>query len=313
MSNLTLNNWNHTFGIYDFDWNILKTDTPIFFKNKITWKIEKISGYIADQNHSSFYGENSTYEIVNHTFSENRDFFIHDLHRWFDWLIEDTLKAIENWEFAPSFQSFKEMYLIKARIFAILTARWNGPDNFQRAFHLINNLTLNKEEKEEQHENIIKNFNLPSNLNKEDALYNYFWFFTNYIPCSNLQIEKIMWFEWMKSKDRKAKAIDFLISHYIKTLEGIYWKNMSKIVWKDKFLSIWFSDDSIENLVAVYNKFQSILRNDNYNPEISKKFSIYFSWKKSKEENLLNELWNQSLFKIKRKDSWLKIKLNSNS
>lgn len=308
MDSLKLYNWNYSFGIYDFDSNILNTDTPLYFKNKITGKIEQIPGHISDQNPEIFYGKNSIYEVIHETYSESRDFFGVNFHRGFNWLSEDTLKSIENGDFAPSFNAFKDVYLVKARIFAILTARGNSADNFQNIFHLINESVLNQEEKEEQFENIIKNFNLPKNISRTEALYNYLWFYTNYIPCNNPQIEKIMWFENMRSADRKAKAMDFLIPYYIKTLEKIYKKQISEIIPENNSLSIWFSDDSLENIVAVYDKFQDILNQENFYPDISKKFSVYFSGKIEQRDLLLTKLKNKN-FEILDRDLDLKIKL----
>ena len=310
MTNLKLYNGNYSFGILDFDWNILNTDTPLYFKNIITNKIEKIPGSIVDQNPEIFYSKNSIYKVLPETYSESRDFFMQNsLHRGFDWLFEDTLKAIENNWFAPSFKAFKNIFLVKARVFAILTARWNSPDNFHKVFHFINNETLNEAEKEEQHENIIKNFKLPKNTPREEALYHYLWLTVNYVTCNNPQIEKIMWFDDLSSAERKAQSIDFLINYYIKLLEKIHKNKILDILWEKNFLSIGFSDDSQQNVTKVYKKSQEIIHTKNIFSDIPKKFSVYYTWEKEKTDSVLDTLWDKNLFSASKRDFYTKIKL----
>lgn len=135
---------------------------------------------------------------------------------------EDFQKVIEARKFAPSFEVFKKVFLVKARFFAILTARGNSPDNFQKVFLQLNDLILNVEEKEEQYENIIKNYQLRSNVSREEALQYYFVNIAYYISCSNPQIEKICHFEGMNMEDRKAAAILPIIQYFARTLKSIY-------------------------------------------------------------------------------------------
>lgn len=307
MNNLRLYNWNLTIWIFDFDGNILNTDTPLYLKNKITWDIESIFAHETDKNPNNFFWENSIYEIVPETYCEARDFFLNDIHRWFNWLEDDVNKAINENNFAPWFDSFKDMYLKKARIFSILTARWNSSDNFQKVLTIINEKTLTEEEKEEQYNNILNNFNLDKKISRQEALYYYFWRVVNYIPCNNPQIEKIMNFEWLTSAERKAKSIDFLLSYYIKLLEKKFSKEIENILlWKS--LSVGFSDDSLENIISVYKKFRSMIENWEFLPDVSKKFSVYFTGDKFKKEELLNLLWDDN-YDLIEKELWLKIKL----
>lgn len=307
---LKLNNWNHTIGVFDFDGNILNTDTPVYFKNKETWEINKFRAHYVDQNPKAFYSKHSLYEEVPETYSESRDFSLNNWsHRWFEWMFDDVKKAVETNNFASSFDAFKDIYLIKSRVFAILTARWNSADNFQRAFTFINENTLNKEEKEEQFENIIKNFGLPYNISYEEAIYHYFWNVINYIPCSNPQIEKIFKFGNLSSSERKAKVIDFLFDYYVWLLEKIYKKNILEILSNWQSISFWFSDDSVRNIVSVYEKMRKILDSWDFYPDISKKFSVFFTWKTEDYYKLVSKLWDEEKFDQIVKECWLKIKL----
>ncbi len=308
---LKLNNWNFTLWIFDFDGNILKTDTPVYFQNKQTWEIEIFQAHFIDQNISKFYWENSLYKEVEYTYSEFKDVFSQKSeHRWFDWMFFDVQNAVKENNFAPSFEAFKDMYLVWARVFAILTARGNSADNFQRAFTYINENILSEQEKEKQFQNIKNNFNLSENISRQEALYHYFWNIINYIPCQNLQISKLLWFEkTMSSADRKAEMIEFLVKYFISLLENIYKKNISEILENWESISVWFSDDSDKNIIAVYRKMRNILDENKICPEINKKFSLYFTWQSELYPDLITKLGNKSNFRTTVKKDWLKIKL----
>ncbi len=76
-----------------------------------------------------------------------RDFDTHWKHGGPDGLIQDVTDAIERNCFSPSFKAFKETFLIPARLFAIITARWHSADNLARAISHINDAVLSSDEK----------------------------------------------------------------------------------------------------------------------------------------------------------------------
>lgn len=303
-------NWNLTIWLQDFDGNILNADTPINFINKETWEIERISWHFVDQNPEIFYSENSKYKLPWYSYAEFRDFFSNDWHRGFDGLFEDVKNAILNNDFASSFENFKNIFLINARFFAIITARWNSPDNFARVFTYLNEKTLTEEEKEIQFKNILKNFNLLENTSREEALYHYFWKVVNYIACHNPQIEKIMWFEDLSPSDRKAKATEFVIDYYIKFYEKLNWKNIKELLdWKS--VSVGFNDDSLGNCLDIFKIMKKLKYSENFYPEISKKFSVFYTWNPEKFDEILEKLWDKKYFESKIISDWkiLKIKV----
>lgn len=303
-------NWNLTIWLQDFDGNILNTDTPVNFINKKTWEIERISWYFVDQNPEIFASENSKYKLPLYSYAEFRDFFLNDWHRWFDGLFEDVRKAIEKKDFASSFENFKNIYLINARFFAIITARWNSADNFARVFIYLNENILTKEEKDKQFKNILKNFNLEKNITRQEALYHYFWKVVNYIACNNPQIEKIMYFEELGSSDRKAKATEFVIDYYIKLYEKLNKKNIKELLdWKS--VSVWFNDDSEKNCIDIFKIMKKLKYSEDFYPEISKKFSVFYTWKPEKFNEILEKIWEKTHFESKIISNWkvLKIKV----
>lgn len=149
MNWLYLENWSLAAGAFDFDWNVLKMSTTYKFLQKSKWKIVEILATEVDQNPEKYWGNDDyTYVngYINETFSNFSDSSWFN-ERWFNWLIEDIEKSLENWNFSPSFEPFKNIFLIKWRIFSIITARWSSPDNFKIALRMINDVIFSNEEK----------------------------------------------------------------------------------------------------------------------------------------------------------------------
>gem|GEM_PF-1776526 len=60
------------------------------------------------------------------------DFHEDPRHGGPDRFIKDIMHALDNNQLAPSFDTFKKEVLVDAQLFAILTARANGPENLKR-------------------------------------------------------------------------------------------------------------------------------------------------------------------------------------
>lgn len=303
-------NKNLTIWIQDFDGNILNTDTPVNLINIKTGQLVQFQGHFLDKNPHLISWDNPEYKLPWYSYAEFRDYFLNEGHRWFDWLFDDVKYAVENNNFAPSFENFKNIFLINARFFAIITARGNSADNFARVFTYINENTLSEEEKKLQFKNIIKNYKLDKNITREEALYYYFWKVVNYISCNNPQIEKIMWFEKLSSSERKAKATEFVIDYYIKFYENLKWKKIKDALnWKS--VSVWFNDDSVENCLDIFKIMKKIKYSEKFYPEILKKFSVFYTWESEKFDYILEKIWDKKDFEAKIISDWkiLKIKV----
>lgn len=295
---------NFSLYILDFDGNILQTETPIYLLNKSTNKIEAISTYEHDQNPEKYFHPESDFVMVNHSYMEARENFPHADHRGFNWLTSDISRAIEQWEFAPSFEIFKKIVLIEARVFSILTARGNSPDNFERGFTLLTNSVLSPEEKERQRENIIQSYRLPIDTRYEDALHFYMTKIATFIPCNNPHVERFLDL-WTPENlaERKAKATSFIIKNTRKTIEKLYPEMNFHEFLNGRNFSIGFSDDSKSNAVAVYKKFEKIIKKNDWIP---KKMSVFFTGKESERENVLRST-NAENYKIKNGALKLKV------
>lgn len=161
---------------------------------------------------------------------------------------------------APSFETFKQEVLVDAQLFAILTARANGPENLKRGIHLINKESLTKAEKEQQLENIKKKYN-KEQLSDKAALQRYFDI-NCYLPVNNIEFQKYIGMPKLASPEKKAWTMDRYIG-YITTIIEQY-----QIIDEQEKVNLGFSDDAIENIQAMINffstKYRSVISPYNY-------------------------------------------------
>jgi len=249
---------------FDFDDNILSMPTSCFYQRRDTGKVEEIPGYEVQADPSRFSWDDSEYVLVNGDQEQSFQNFrcvSPYLEDPFTGLLHDVEQALSNQKLAPSFTTFKDEFLVKWRIWSIITARWNSPDNLQRALEFINDQVLTKAEKEEQQESIIKNFWLPSSMQDTQVLQYYFReAVADYICCDNSLLRRQMWLSANSWAERKVQAMDWWIQEVHRKLRQIgesAWKDINNIITAESPLSIWFSDDSPSNIIAMANHFES--------------------------------------------------------
>lgn len=322
--NLVLDNWNFPISIYDLDWNVLNTETPMFFKDE-NWKIVSVLNHEFDQNPLKY----SNLQYCNRTFWWTFDMINHKDHRGQNQILEDIKNTVSNSDFAKSFDPLKKIFLLWARPFVILTARWNSPTNLQRAFYYICENSFTEVEKQEQRNSILKNYSKeiynnfkitkwenfdPRNLWYKQLLDFYLSFIVSYIPCNDSQTMRSYWLQFLSSSsEKKAEMIPYIIDEYIFFMQNIF--ETKDFIWeilKDKKLSIWFSDDTINNIVEVHKKMKNIFekwlktRNYDLNEDIFK-WSVYYTWNSKNYDIVKSKIgWK---IKSYEKDSWLKIKI----
>lgn len=258
---------------YDFDGNILSPKTSILLYDQETWEDIEVSYHEYDQN-PHIYKYSWRYKLhddLSITYSRSSDFHWYNNHPWPDGLIKDTQDALQNNLLSPSFENFKQLALIEANIFAILTARWHGADNIQRAVQLISNEVLDTDEKKNQKDHIKEKYYKLLDEYKIWSDRSVDWFF-NHIPsymwvdnynfCKSINID-----HHNSTSYKKTLAID---NHYnrVNTLYSQIWDI------KEVRFAKWFSDDNISNIVDMTKYFmdQSKITDDIYR--------VYFSWKK---------------------------------
>ncbi len=255
MHNLLLINGRLALWAYDFDGNILAPNSWCYVINLETWEEERIVAHTLDQNPDLLGWPHPKYKLHPNpelSFAHFRDFSTRVEHIGSDHLIQDIQDALDQGLFSPSFQSFKETFLIPARFFGIITARGHSAENLARAMNTINEATLSEDEKQLQYENIVNLWKLLWKRwipNREEALYFYFEEIGTYYGVSSPHLCKMLGIpNNMKSAEKKTHAMIHLIAQTKKIIHSIE-------SLKNKPLAIGFSDDSIGNIDAMTQFF----------------------------------------------------------
>jgi len=270
-------------GAFDLDGNIFDTPTPIYLKNRETSDTLQIPGYLLDQDPSLIAGESAPYMLHSDpedSFGEFRDFSSIDGHRGADGLKHDVQESIERRLFAPSFESFKHTFLVKARFFAIITARGHSMENLERTMRTINDSVLAPEEKQEQLANIHtlwrQRYGNRDPEGEEMLLRFYFGEIGSYYGVSSPHLCKLLGIPSdIPSAQKKTHAMHHFVNsvrHSLSTYFGYK---------KDPALSIGFSDDSLHNIQAMTEYFQT---HDTSNT--NDKIRIYYTGKSELPDTL---------------------------
>lgn len=277
--------------VNDFDGNILHTSTPIVLEEKQqdwTWKTVQVS--IPEYDSNTIYRNKERYRYLKDkaedAFQHARDFFNSDIHRWPQWLQDDIMKALENGDFAPSFEKFKQEVLIEWNLFAINTARGHTPDNIKHSLKMLNTIVLDKAQQEQQIEIIKKKF-LREKLSDKDALWKYFDM-NIYMPVSNIEICKFLQIDnTISSAIKKTLFQDWYISHLTKIISHY------QLLDKNNPIKMWFSDDSYSNIEEMVKYFLTI-KNKHQWPYHYYDYRIYYTGEKIDiiQENIENYLIN---------------------
>jgi hypothetical protein len=263
-------------GAFDFDGNILAPNSWCYVINIETGEEERVVAHYLDQNPNLLGWPKPKYKLhlnTDHSFAHFRDFSRRVEHIGADHLIGDIRDALEQKLFAPSFQSFKETFLIPARFFGIITARGHSAENLARAMSVINEATLSDPEKAMQYENIQYLWELfwkkwiPW---REEALDFYFQEIGMYYGVWSSHLRNMISIDHtMPSAERKTHAMAHFIAHTKKLISKIE-------SLRDKSLTIGFSDDAIWNSEAMIRFFvnergnDSLIRSDD-------KLRVYFT------------------------------------
>jgi hypothetical protein len=181
------------------------------------------------------------------SFAHFRDFSEHENHNGADQLLDDIKHALKHQVFSPSFQSFKNTFLVQARLFAIITARGHSGENMARAMTQINNTTLTGEEKNTQYINICAAYKLfewkeASFSSHDEAVWYYFHVIARYYPVSSTITSNWLGVSrTMPSSQKKTIAMAHFIGDTKRRIQDI--TELGNIPY-----SIGFSDDSASNI-----------------------------------------------------------------
>lgn len=164
-----------TYGIFDWDDNILIMDTPLHFQHfeNGKWINKDITSSDFAQIRKKYptnYMDNIEWKgNSNFSFIEFRDYG----PRGNSAFLEDVKKSIKNKKFGPSWNAFLDN-LKEGRLFAIVTTRGHEPNTIRNAVKYIIDNILSIDEKEQMINN-IKNFNnlFNTQINEDQLIENY--------------------------------------------------------------------------------------------------------------------------------------------
>ena len=281
--------------VNDFDGNILYAPTPFYFEAKQPdgdWLVIEVPAHEFDANPKKF-NNKTQYRYVDGDITKTYQHF-HDFHPDFrhlgpDRLMRDITYALDNGKLSPSYPSFKDDVLVNGRLFMILTARANGADNLKRWMKLINDKSLTWEQKEQQIENIKKNFGWEK-LSNQSALDRYFDI-NCYIGVNNIELQKYMSMpQWLSSPEKKTRIMGW----YIRYLTWFI-KQYQKIDATHR-VKLWFSDDHKDNALKMLEHFMKLASKQSslYN------YYDYTLYCTSEEKKVRDEVANQTNFLMQK-------------
>lgn len=270
------------FGAFDFDGNILAPDTITYVIDRETGEEVGIPAHTLDQNPELMQSKYRWKDDIIDSLIHFRDYHTDTKHLWPDQFKADIEEALRRNAYAPSMRKLKEVFLIPARLFAIITARGHGPDNMARIIWILSEELLTDEEKAEQHSNIqslYENYTGDmSPLTQDQALRFYLEEMVSYYPVSNPHIAKYLGF-WadMSSSVRKVEAM----KHAIKDVQT---RILPRFGGSNSPLAIGFSDDSVGNTRTMIEYFESTRSENKLSDDDT--VHIYFTGKQSEVEKL---------------------------
>ncbi len=170
--------------------------------------------------------------------------------------LDDTVDAISNNAFAPSFGKFKEA-LIYGNKFAINTARGHKPEALKQGVKTFIDLVLTDEEEQTMVNNIRKNIpqDVPGyqklkagSLNNDQVIDLYLNEFGEYYPVSSEEFGKRFGLDTTGGAANPEHAKKVAIEHFTQKVL----RNVQKLVDSGHYtkVSIGFSDDDIRNVRA---------------------------------------------------------------
>jgi hypothetical protein len=173
-----------------------------------------------------------------------------------DSFLHDTVEAISNESFAPSFEKFKEA-LIYGNKFAINTARGHKPEALKQGVKTFIDLIFSDEEEQTMVNNIRKNIpqDVPGyqklkagSLNNDQVIDLYLNEFGEYYPVSSEEFGERFGLDTTGGAANPEHAKKVAIEHFTQKVL----RNVQKLVDSGHYtkVSIGFSDDDIRNVRA---------------------------------------------------------------
>lgn len=173
--------------------------------------------------------------------------------------LKDVIDAIDNNQFAPSYNAFKEC-LIKGELFFLITARGHEPNTIKRAIEYFIETQLTKQEKLIMKSNLLHYYKLFNqkieNINK--VLENYLNL-CEYIGVTSNHFKELVIKEKLISDTKNFNPSNTEISKKIAISYIV--EKLHKYKLSDKYnIKIGFSDDDKLNVESIFNLFDKELK-----------------------------------------------------
>jgi hypothetical protein len=248
--------------LYALDWddNILGMPTKIYLKDEEGYSIGMPTDHFAEYRHligkEPFEYEDST--IVGFDEDPFRD-FTHP-----ETFLRDTIKAVKNNRFSPSFEKFKET-LIYANPFSIITARGHSPKVIKKGVKLFIDIALTPEEKQEMISNIkdvlnfeeIGGYYKTGDLDDSQMIDVYLDEKGEYYPVSSKEFGQRFKLDPSKGASSPEHNKKLALSDF---LDQVYNK-VGRLIDSGKYgsVSLGFSDDDISNVRSMVQHIEDEL------------------------------------------------------
>jgi hypothetical protein len=241
---------------YIFDWD----DNILYMPTKIKMDKNEGGNWVPVDISTEEFAQvrtNSDYRLRNDDVIEAFEDF-----RLTDSFLHDTVEAINNKAYAPSFDKFKEA-LIHGNEFAINTARGHKPEALKQGVKMFIDLVLSDEEEEMMVNNIRKNIeghsNLkPSTLNNDQIIDSYLEESGEYYPVSSEEFGKRFGLDTSGGAANPEHAKKVAIEHFTQKVI----RNVKKLMDSGHYtkVSVGFSDDDLRNVRASEEFIENELR-----------------------------------------------------
>ena len=267
-------------GAFDFDGNILAPETITYVIDRETGEEVGIAAHTLDQNPELMQSKYRWKDDIIDSLLHFRDYHSDTKHLWPDHFKEDIEEALSQSAYSPSFTKLKEVFLIPARICAIITARGHSADNIARILWIMNEYVLTEEEKSLQYTNISSLYqsytDQDTSISRDQALRFYFENIVSYYPVSNPHVAKYL---GLTHETSSAQRKTIAMWHF----KADVCSRILPRVWLTSVpLAIGFSDDSVSNCTAMRDYFLSI--KSGLTPDST--IHLYFTGRQSEAQKL---------------------------
>lgn len=212
---------------YDFDHNILHTETTWLLKNPDGELVE-----VKGEKNAKYYIEHQGYTIIDEmtSFQNYCDIW----PRGTNVFVDDLVNALDKKLYWPSYSSYRNT-IINAYDHAIITSRGHHVESLKAGFSILIHDILSQCDKESFFDNLQQKYRRRWIEEKKDKLLDRYYDEIGWYPVNNDQIKQMLFDPGLGKKWSAFR-------HYIQAIHERY---------PNQPLSVWFSDDLTKNIQEI--------------------------------------------------------------